>query len=244
MEAVLQPDRLFWMAAIVIAAGVTRGFTGFGAGLILVPSLSLLLGPRLAVPIVVLLDAIGSLPLMPGSVRSVRWRTLAPLVIAAWILIPVGSLGLISLDPVLLRRAVSVIVVVMAALLWSGWRYRRQPTLAISASAGAAGGFLTGIAGIGGPPVVLFYLAGQESGTASRAGLIWYVGLNQFVALATFAWAGLLTRTVLFSSLLLLPLFLLAVFAGSRLFGRVNEIGFRRVALGVLVIVGILGLFY
>jgi uncharacterized membrane protein YfcA len=191
-----------------------------------------------------LLDAVGGVPLMPGTARSVHWRTLAPLAIAAWLLIPVGSLGLISIDPVLLRRTVSVIVVVMATLLFSGWRYRRRPTTLVSASAGAAGGFLTGLAGIGGPPVVLFYLAGRDSAAASRAGLIWYVGLNQLIALGAFAWAGLLTRATLLSALIFAPVFLGAVFFGSRLFGRVNETAFRRIALGFLVLVGIFGMFF
>ena len=62
MSQMLQqlPEPLWAMILIAAAAGVVRGFTGFGAGLILVPSYILLLGPTLAVPIVVLLDAVAS----------------------------------------------------------------------------------------------------------------------------------------------------------------------------------------
>ena len=84
------PDGLWAMILIAVAAGMIRGFTGFGAGLILVPSYILLLGPMLAVPIVVLLDAAASVQLMPRAFPLVRWRTLAPLSIAAAVMIPVA----------------------------------------------------------------------------------------------------------------------------------------------------------
>ena len=49
----------FYIAIIaVLAAGVLRGFSGFGAGMVLVPSLSLLYNPMVAVITVVLLETI------------------------------------------------------------------------------------------------------------------------------------------------------------------------------------------
>ena len=41
--------RPLWVAVIALAAGVSRGFTGFGAGMIFIPSVSALYSPPLAI---------------------------------------------------------------------------------------------------------------------------------------------------------------------------------------------------
>ena len=149
-----------------------------------------------------------------------------------------------SLDPSLLRRSISVLVLVFTGVLWSGWRYRKPPGLFVSAAAGGFGGFLTGAAGMGGPPVVLFYLAGTEAAVRTRAELIWFLALNQFIALGAFAFGALLTVPALLSALILAPVFVLSVHAGSWSFGKVSEVWFRRVALVFLVTVAIAGLVF
>jgi hypothetical protein len=81
-----------------VAAGIVRGFSGFGSGLVLVPSLTLLVGPAVAVPVVVLLDAVVAAWLVPGAVAHARWPTLLPLGLSAALAIPVGSVALAALD--------------------------------------------------------------------------------------------------------------------------------------------------
>ncbi|NIS35970.1 MAG: TSUP family transporter, partial [Actinobacteria bacterium] len=88
-------------------AGIVRGFSGFGAGLVMAPSLSLLLGPTVAVPVIVLLDAVAGAQLIPPAIRNVRWRTVGPLGLAACVGVPLGSLGLARLDPTIVEKSIS-----------------------------------------------------------------------------------------------------------------------------------------
>jgi uncharacterized membrane protein YfcA len=229
--------------AAAAAAGVVRGFSGFGSGLVLVPALTLLAGPAVAVPVAVLLDAIVAAQLVPGALAHVRWPTVLPLGLAAAATIPAGGLALAALDPDLVRRAISAVVLVVVAVLASGWRYRREPSLPVVLGTGAASGLLTGLAGVGGPPVILFYLSGREGAPGVRSGLICYFAITQAVALASFAIYGLIDRRVLLGGLLLAPAFLAGAWIGTRLFGRVDAGLFRRVTLAFLAVVALFGLF-
>lgn len=229
------------MVLIVGVAGLLRGFTGFGAGLVMVPALGLLVGPQLAVPIAVLLDMVASLQLLPPAIRSVRWRIVGPLGLAACVTIPIGSTVLARLEVGLMQRVISGAVLVCVVLLWTGWRYHARPSLPVSAATGAASGLLTGMAGIGGPPVILLFHSGPHSGPEVRASLIGYFAITQLVALIAFVVYRLLTVEALVLALILSPVFLFSAWLGTRQFGRVDERRFRHLSLGFLALLAIAG---
>jgi len=230
------------MAAIVVAAGIVRGFGGFGAGLIMVPTLSLLVDPLLAVPLVVLMEAVAGIQLVPGALRDFRLRTIAPLGVAACLAIPFGSGLLARLDATAMRIGISLVVLAFVALLASGWRYRKTPTVLPSTVTGLTSGLLTGSAGVGGPPVILFLLSGPDAASTTRANLICYFAITQLWALGSYVAHGLLTTTTLWHALLLTPVFLLAAHLGTRMFGRVSETLFRRLVLSFLTVIAVTGL--
>ena len=242
MTTAIDLPELAGLALVVAVAGLLRGFTGFGAGLLMVPALGLILGPQAAVAVAVLLDAAVGVLLVPKAVRQARWAIVAPLAVAAVVTIPLGSIVLVTIAPETMRRAISVVVLCMVAILASGWRYRRTPSLAISAATGATSGLLTGMAGIGGPPVILFFLSGVDPAPRTRASLICHIAITQTVALIAFAFAGLLLPGVLVRAVVLLPIFLLSTHLGARAFRRSGERSFRAVALGLLAVVATLGL--
>ena len=85
---------LLIMVAACVASGLVRGFTGgAGANFFNAPVLSILIGPREAVPIVLLLNAVTNVQLIPGAVRHVRWREALPIAIAAAPTLPNSTMG-------------------------------------------------------------------------------------------------------------------------------------------------------
>lgn len=227
------------MVAIAIVGGVVRGFAGFGSGLVMVPALTLLMGPVLAVPTVVLLEAAAGAQLVPSALRWARWSTVVPLGVAACVAIPIGGLALTALAPGWVQRAISVIVLVFVALLWTGWRYRGTPTLPVVGATGLISGLLTGMAGVGGPPVILLFLSGPSPALHVRASLICFFAITQVVALGTYAVSGVLTADAFWRALVLAPAFLGSAFAGAHLFGRVDEALFRRLILVLLALLAL-----
>jgi len=222
---------------IAAAAGVIRGVTGFGGSMVMTPPLALLFGPQVAVPIVLLLEGFAAVPMMRDAVARANWHALVPIGAAACLTAPIGSYVLMTADPRILRRAIAAIVLIFAAVLLSGVRYRGQRGIVQSVVLGALSGTLLGATGIGGPPVILYMLSGPDPVAVMRATLTLFVVVISLAGLGMLAINGLLTPDSLVMTLPLVPLFFVGVVAGSRLFARVSEQRFRQITLWLLLLV-------
>lgn len=81
--------RLFYGALAVFAAGLIRGFSGFGSALINAPVLSLIWGPTIGVPVSALIEVAPAVQLTPKAIKIANWRTVWAFSIPALILLPV-----------------------------------------------------------------------------------------------------------------------------------------------------------
>ncbi len=215
-------------------AGIMRGFSGFGTALVFAPVLTLLFGPKLGVPTVVLIEIPISLQLLPGAVRHAHWPETAALAIPACLLIPLGGYLLVVLDPVLVKRVIGVAVLAFACVLMSGWRYRGPRPLPLTLTIGAGSGVLKGVTGFSGPPVIVYLLAGTESARYHRATLIVYFSFVNVLTVLPFWYYDLLTAKALWLTALITPVVMVSVWVGTRLFASGGERLFRRIALAFL----------
>lgn len=237
-------DSKAWLIGfgLVFMAGTTRGFSGFGSAMILSPGLSFLFNPQQVVATVILLEMTASVGLVPEALAKTKWRKVLPMVFAAIVMIPIGAYFLILLDPLLMRRIIGGLILIFVVLLLFDKHIAFKQGIVLSSSIGACSGFLTGLTGMGGPPVVLYELSGRETAAANRANLISFFALTQFVALISYWLQGILSILVLRRFLILLLPFLLGLISGRFLFKWVSELVFHKVVLGLLVIIGFFAL--
>jgi uncharacterized membrane protein YfcA len=228
--------------AIVGVAGLVRGFSGFGAALIMAPGFTLVMAPREAVAMTVLLNVLTVLQLLLPSLRIARWRDIGPMAAGAAFGLLLGSLILSAVDGALMRRAIGIVVLGFSLVMLVGWRYRGGRSLPANLLVGAAAGWLTGAAGIGGPPVILYMLSGDRPIDENRAGFISFFAIIQLVALPVFLWQGLVTWELVWRTALLVPVYLLATHAGAKLFHRTGETLAQRLALSLLMLIGLVTL--
>jgi uncharacterized membrane protein YfcA len=240
--AALVDWRLAIAAAVTAAAGVMRGFAGFGTAITLAPVFSLLWSPAVGVPTMLLMEALIGSQLLIGAWRHVNRRVTVPITLAACALLPAGTWILYATDPVALTRAMGALVLVFGGLLASGWRYHGARPLPLNIAVGAAAGVLKGSTGMSGPPVILYLLAGTEAAREHRANLIAFFAVLGLVAILPPLLGGLVTIEVLVRVAVLTPWLLLFVRIGAALFGRIGERSFRRVAYAVLVVIGVTAL--
>ena len=221
-------------AATVLAAGLIRGFSGFGSAMVNAPMLSLLWGPTIGVPVAALVEFVPAIQLTRRAIPHAQWRTVWLMGIPALILIPAGSFLLITLPNEVVRRAVASAVLILVATLWSGWRYKGRRTPLISAGVGALSGLLSGSTGIGGPPVILYLMAGDDQPVVLRANMIGYFTIVLVGMAVTFAVLGLFGAPVMWRTGLLVVPFVVGIFVGAKLFPFASERTFRNIALAVL----------
>ncbi len=98
---------------------------------------------------------------------------------------------------------------------------------------------MTTAVGMGGPPVLLYLLAGGDVAARNRADLITTYAIIGRAALGVLLVAGAIGAETVSRALVLAPAFLLAAFAGSGVFRHSGEALYRRVALYFLLAVGL-----
>ena len=235
-------SELVFAVSAVVCAGVLRGFSGFGVGMVLVPVLSLLYEPVVAVLTVVLLEFIPSIQLLPKAVKNCEWKSVIPISIVSMLTIPLGSLLLIHIDIELMRIVIACVVLVGVLILASGWRYQGEYSVFSSMSTGAVSGLISGATGLGGLPVILYFLSGKLSAESARATIVVFLLFTFIVSVITYSVYGLFTPEILLRALWFVPPFVFAIALGGWLFGRLPEKVFRQVALIVLACVGLMAL--
>lgn len=232
-----EPAVLVFAGAVATAAGVIRGVTGFGGALVMSPPFALLLGPLAAVPIVLLLESIAAAPMLVQTRAYVRWPLVRPIIMAACVTAPLGALLLVRTDPVVMRRAIAATVILFSLLLARGWRYSGRQRLRTAAGVGAVSGTLAGATGMGGPPVVLYLLAGPDAVSTTRANLTFFVGAVSVASLAGLAANGALPWDPVLLAAAFAPGYVLGMAAGTRLFSRFSDARFRQLTLLLLACV-------
>lgn len=228
---------------IALAGGLVRGVTGFGGGLVMTLPLAYVLGPQIAVPAMLLLEAFAAAPMVPAAIALARFRVIVPICVAAAMGAPIGVTLLVGTDPQLLRRLIAAIVILFSLLLLKDFRLKGPHRLATSIALGASSGVLVGAVGIGGPPIIIYLLSGPDPIAITRANLTLCTIALSVAALAAMAMRGAVGWTAGREALLMAPLFYGGVMIGARLFPLFDERRFRRFTLLLLASVSTVLLF-
>ncbi len=225
--------------AVVVAAGIVRGITGFGSGLIMVPLLAILWGPVEALGTMVLLGAVATVQLFPSALRLASWRDTAPIVIASFVFSPLGTMLLVSLDPELVKKIIAGLVLGITLISLSGWTYTGPRGMAPGFVAGAVGGVINGVAGVGGPPMVLYLISLPEKAETHRANIVVTLAVTSIAVLISMLAAGVIgTRVVTHTVTFVVPS-VVSVWVGAWLFHILPARAFRLLILWFLVAISL-----
>lgn len=229
--------------AVVVAAGVVRGFAGFGFSALSLAGLTLVVTPTAAIPAIFVLEVLASLRLLGSSWRHIDLPWLAWLVLGNAIALPAGLLLLAWLPETPLRLLIGALLLTAALLLRGDVAARLSPTRGVRLFTGLVSGFINGVAAIGGIAVAVLLSATALAPAALRATLI---ALLLFTDVYALVWAGVLSfATALPTTLLgpgtlrwalwLLPAMLVGMAIGQHGFADVSPVTFRRRVLELLM---------
>jgi uncharacterized membrane protein YfcA len=192
---------------------------------------------------IVAIELIVSLQLFPQVRRHADWKTLAPMSIAACAAMPLGVWALATVDKGTIVTGVSAVIVAFVVLMWSGWRYRGRRSLAAAMAVGAVSGAMMATTSVGGPPVLLYLLSGDDPPKVNRANIVTYYFLTQFLLVAIVLATGVAGSDALVRAVVLFPMMIVGAWLGGRLFhGLASDRSYRNVALAILLGTGLFGL--
>jgi uncharacterized protein len=214
---------------------------GFGAGLIAVGALAVLLPDLQDVVVLLLLTSCPvELAVVAASRREVQWKGVALVCSGIALGVPLGTWALRFGDPAAVLGGLGAVLVVAAAaflalptdrvVAWPRWA---------APPVGLLSGLLSGLFGTGGPPLIFYYqLAGTQK-AAFRAQLMAIFLVVSAVRIPSYVVSGLITWPRLWSSLALMPAAILGAVLGHRLHVRLSELAFRRLVSVGLILIGL-----
>lgn len=230
-----------WVALILSSAGFIHGFIGFGAMLLALPLLSLLLDIKTVIPLGALVGLLVAAIIYWQMRSQLEWSDLWPMFLAALPGIMVGGL----LAKILSHQVLSWILG-CALILYSSFRLLFASHHLVVRARGWPYffGFLSGLLGgslsAGGPPAVIYTSLKDWRGDRIKATLQAFFLVTDIVIMATHAVLGLTTTRVLSLFGVSLAFVFLGTCLGSLLYGKVSERFYRHLLLIVLVLMGMM----
>ncbi len=206
IAAALATQGLWWLVAVSFVAGLVRGFSGFGSGLVLLPATAAVLGPLAGITAMTVADLAGPSLIVRRAVREVHVPDLARLLGATALALPLGVALLLLLDPVVFRYGLAIVALTTLGFLMSGLRYRGTLTPPLIYTTGGLAGLLGGTVGVPGPPIITLYLASTLPAASIRATILVYLFVYDIYLLGLYALKGrLLVEALVIGVFLAVP---------------------------------------
>lgn len=224
--------------AVVGVAGFVARLSGFGFGLIVVPVMSLFIGPRDAVIISTLVGLLSSMNQAWLERAHADVTTVRRLFVAACAGMPFG-LAVFVLVPEHVLRAVLGVTVVAAALVLARGFTLGHASRGADFGLGFVSGVLNTSVSTNGPPLVFLLQARRFEPPAFRGTIARVFFYSNIVSVLLFAAAGKVSGPAAVMSVLSVPVLFVMQWVGTRSAGLVRGDRFRVLVLVLLFLSGI-----
>ena len=231
---------LIGCALTIALGGFLRGFLGFGAALLMVPILSSILTPAVGLVIMYLVEVPTVLYLMPPALKKGNVKIVFPMILALMVTIPIGFYFVVSLNPETIRIVISVMVILMVALLASGWKPKGDINLTTMIMGGGFSGLVNGAAGVGGRPFVTVLMARNDAAEITRSNIIITMGCMSLLTTLTQFFYGMMTINLVIVSAFAFPIYIGFTWLGARYFNKSGSGYFRKAALFMLILIALI----
>lgn len=225
------------LAAIIIAAAFFgESIFGFGGGLISIPLLSLLIGVKDAVTLVLIFQLLMGL-LIWKSYKHINWKSAKPMTVSIVTGTIVGTLLLSQASVVFLQLflAISILLFLVKMIWFNGFTLGSQSNTGTATAAGLGGGLFQGLIGTGGPVLTMYLSVAIRQKVSLRATLIYLFFVTSVVRLGISIPKHLFTGRLLHLAVAALPLFLVAIFVGQQLHSKVSDTYYK---VGIYIVLG------
>jgi hypothetical protein len=199
------------------------------------------MSPITAAPLAALCGVVGHVQSLPRIWSGVSWSRLWPYLTAGMIGVPIGTalLDRVQVEP--LKLGVGLLLIVYVSWI----AFMRHPPIVrgggrtADAAIAFVGGVMGGIASLSGPaPTIWAQLRGWNKHEQRAVNQPFNMSVLTLAVISAGV-AGFLDRTFFIWAAICVPCTLLGARIGLALYGRVNDLQFRRIVLGLLGLSGV-----
>jgi uncharacterized membrane protein YfcA len=225
---------------IFLLAGLTQGLTGFGAALVALPLLCFFLDIKTVVPLCVLNSVIITVTLAIQLRTTLTLKKIMPLCIASIPGIIVGVTLLKSVDTVVMRFLLGLLLALYALYNLSMSLRPRRLHQAYSWIAGFFSGAIRAAFSAGGPPAIIYATLNDWSKDEIKATLAGFFLFNSCITAIIHGLSGVTTGQSLMLFIVSAPFVLAGTVGGSLLYRILPGEKYRTIIFIFLFIMGIL----
>jgi uncharacterized protein len=234
---------LAYCAVVLLASYALRGSTGFG-GFAAMPLMALAVPMKVLVPVWSLLVIASSATLIGKDRAHVSLGEIVHVIPSCLVGVAIGLYFFTTLDAQLLARSFGVLVLVYASYtLWNLTRTVTGPSRGSQAVAQGAGVLAGAMGTVFGTMSSIFFAIYLDARRISKAQFRATISaLMLFLALvrgAGYLAVGVFEREALVLFGLALPVMLVGMYFGDRVHARIDEVTFKRLVCGILLVSGV-----
>ena len=231
-------NELVLCIVIIFIAYVIKGLSGFGSGLVAIPLLAFFLPLPFIVPVLALLSYTGTVYQSLTYRRDVVWRDL-------WPLLPFSLAGITIALWLLVNVEVTILTLTLGIFIFCYAVYSLLPHEIKSGSrwwavaAGGLAGLVGALFGTGGPFYALYLKMRQVTKQQFRATITMIFLVDGGARMFGYFYSGLFTNKIMMLALVLIPVFVLAMYVGQHIHIRINDRRFNQVVSTLLLVSGL-----
>ncbi len=238
----ISPFMAIYIVLVVFVAAVMRGLCGFGFSMAVVILISMVMKPSEIVPAVLIWEIIASVGFFPSIWKQIDWKMLKGLAIGVLVGTPLGVWFLATIPPEPMIIAINLVAFVCCLAMLRGCVLRSDLSFTGVLGTGVLSGVLNGSCANGGLPLIILFLSSPLAAATGRASLIAFFFFTDVWASVFAIQQQLLTFDTLRIVAWGLPTLAIGLWIGNRMFGRINEMRFKRLSICLLTVLSFCGL--
>lgn len=213
---------------IISVAFFGESLFGFGGGLIAIPLLSLILGVKDAVTLVLVFQFLMGILIFKNH-KFIDWKVARPMTYALVVGVVAGTLLLSGLNTTFLQIFLAVIIILflIKSEFFGSITLGKGRNNLYASIAGLVGGLLQGLIGAGGPVLTMYTSTAINKKIAVRATLIYLFFIPNIIRMALSVPQQLFSEEIVRLAFLALPFFAVAIYLGQRIHHHINEKYYR-----------------
>jgi uncharacterized protein len=222
---IIMQDIIIFSILIIFIAFFFGSVFGFGSGLISVSILSILLGVKEGVTLLMIFQFLIGLILTFTIYKQLKFEHIKFLILGLIIGLGVGMFLLSTLDNQILKKILGIFILIylIKELFFKKIEIRPKLKKQFGFLMGLLAGFFQGLSGTGGPPLVIYYNTIFKEKKLFRAHLILTLLITNSIRIGPAWFSGLITNEIINLALIILPFFLISIYIGSKLHLKVEE---------------------
>jgi len=230
-----------WISILCMSGGIflaaaCQGLVGFGFGLLSIPVLASFMEIKGAIIIAVALTFLHYLLITGRDHKNLKFKNTLLLLIGCLTGMVMGVWIFVNIDQTTLKFVAGVTIAASGLLLFFGWFPRLSQAGYIKIIVGALGGVLQTMAGMGGPPVVIYLASQNLKPTDFRSIVITLFLVMSGTSFFILSLTGVASYSLMIQGAILLPSLIVGHEVGLKLVRVVNHRLFRLIV--HLLIVG------